>query len=79
MVEASMSGDHRAVRAVSSDGSLEIELSTPLQAGATATLRTSDGLLTGPDYRVAIRPTQTQAALARRVERPSPLLQAGHC
>lgn len=57
--EAAYTPRDEATRVHSSDGSLAIELQPPAQAGQTATLETSAGELTGPDYRVAIIPTSS--------------------
>lgn len=59
-------GDARAtVETTSSDGTLHIKLE-PAQDGRTATLATSDGELTGPDFFVTIRPAveDVQGAVA---------------
>jgi len=49
------------LRSQSSDGSLDITLLPPLVPDEEATIETSEGWLTGPDYQVEIRPTASAA------------------
>ncbi len=55
--EAAFSESENSVIVRSSDGALEIELAASPVSASMATLNTSEGILTGPNYQVAIRST----------------------
>ena len=55
----------RAATVTSTDGSLEIALTPPADPSARASLRTTEGLLQGPDFSVSIQPAHSGAFAAR--------------
>jgi uncharacterized protein (TIGR02677 family) len=62
---AGRGADQFPVVATSTDGSLAIELSPPPEGAPLAHLQTAEGILSGPDYEITIRPAEGRPAPIR--------------